>query len=405
MTFRPAIYALALSAGLSATAAPAQTANAVRRDSAGITLVTYALDAAPRRFAVQQQGDDIGNAPGAELTRVIGALRMPNGRILVADGGRRQILGFAPNGSLERLLARNGAGPGEFNELRSMHRRGRDSIVAHDGRQMRFAVYSDSAFARQLLLQKSEHLFQIETSLLGLLGDGRAIVTSGASLALGDPGPARVERQEFPLVQYERDGRAGRLLGRYPGFEIEVYQLKTGPLTGGFSKHVRLFGPTTTFALSGDDILVVDNSVFGFDVLNADGRLIRRVRRAHQPARVTRAHMGAYADDRAGAIADPARRATMRSTFLEESHAPAFPALQERLIVGADHRIWLGSYKRPGDKEQTWWAFGVDGTLFGQMTVPSAFTLTDAGTDYILGVWRNPDGVETIRQYRLTGSG
>ena len=184
-----------------------------------------------------------------------------------------------------------------------------------------------------------------------------------------------------------------------------MYQLKTGPLAGGFGKQFRVFGPTTTFALAGDNILVLDNAAFGFDVLTTDGRPIRRVRRALQPERVTPAHMAAYADDRSGAIADPARRATMRSTYVEASHAPTFPALDERVVVGADDRIWLGAYKRPGDKEQNWWVFGVDGALIGQVTVPSVFTLTDAGTDYLLGIWHDPDGVQTIRRYRLSGSG
>lgn len=397
---RTPLYVIVALLGLVVPAAGVAQA-AVRKDSAGVAIVTYPRNAAPRRFTLQQQGEDIGSTPGSELTRVIAALRMPNGRILVADAGRRHILGFAPNGTLERLLARDGAGPGEFINLRSMQRHGRDSILAHDGRQMRFAVFSDSAFARQVLLQKSEHLFQIETSLLGLLPDGRAMVTSGAALSLGDPGPARVERQEFPLVQYEPDGRHDRLLGRFPGFEIEVSVLKTGPRAGGFSRHPRLFGRTTTFGVSGAHVVVVDNATFGFDVLDGDGRLIRRVRREFAPEPVLRSHMAAYADDRVSAISDPARKASMRSTYVDESHAATFPALEARLVVDAGQRIWLGSYKRPGDQEQSWWLFGIDGAVLGQVTVPSSFTVTDAGPDFVLGVWRDADGVETIRQYRL----
>ncbi|MGH9204638.1 MAG: hypothetical protein ACRD2A_25700, partial [Vicinamibacterales bacterium] len=84
-----------------------------------------------------------------------------------------------------------------------------------------------------------------------------------------------------------------------------------------------------------------------------------------------------------------------------ESHAPVFPALDERVVDDAERRIWLGSYKRPGDKQQDWWIFTVEGAMVGRVTVPAALTVMDAGTDYVLGVWRDEDGVQTVRLYRL----
>ena len=70
-------------------------------------------------------------------------------------------------------------------------------------------------------------------------------------------------------------------------------------------------------------------------------------------------------------------------------------------MVDADERIWLGSFKRPGDREQTWWIFGVDGAMLGRVTVPASLTIMDAGSDYLLGVWRDADGMQTVRLYQL----
>jgi hypothetical protein len=382
----------------------AQRSSVARRDSAGISVITHAAEAAAQRYVLQRQGTELGVTPGAELTRVVNAVRMPSGRVIVADGGRRQILSFAPNGTLERILARDGSGPGEFQIIRSMLRHGRDSIVAHDGRQVRFAVFTDSGFVRQVRFEKSEHLFLAETSLIGLLDDGRAVVTSGGAIPLGDPGPARMERVEFPLVSYSADGRPGRLLGRYPGNEHEIVVIQQGPLTGGFSRRLRLFGATSMFALSGRNIIVANSALPGFDVLDTTGRLIRRVRSVHTPSAVQQSHMEAYADERVSAISDAARKTTLRAEHANTSHAPVFPALDERILIDAAQRVWLGSYKRPGDREQTWWVFALDGALLSQLTVPAALTVTDAGTDYVLGVWRDADGVQTIRQYRLVPS-
>jgi hypothetical protein len=395
--------ALLLSFGvfLAPGANAAQRPTPVTRDSAGVAIVSYVRDVASQRFALQPSGVEIGNAPGSELVRVISAIRMPDGRIIVGDAGRKQLLRFGPNGALEKVLARDGGGPGEIVQLRSMSRHGPDSIVTYDGRQVRFAVFSDSGFVRQVVLQKSEYMYTADMSLLGVLRDGRVLVTSGGSISLGDRGPARTERAVFPVVSYARDGRPIRLVGRYPGLEIEVSVIREGPLTGGFQRGLRLFGATSTFGLSYDQLVLLDNATFQFDVVDTTGRVIRRVRHQYVPEPVRPSHMAAYAADRVSGITDPVRRESLRANYLRQSHAPVFPALEPRLVVDAERRIWLGSYKRPGDREQEWWLFTIEGALVGRVAVPAALTVMDAGADYVLGVWRDADGVQTIRQYRL----
>ena len=377
-----------------------QPRNATVRDSAGVQVVSYARNTVPRSLAIRSTRVEAGTEAGAELTRVVSALKMPNGKIIVADAGRRELLRFGPDGAFERVLGRQGAGPGEFNDLRWIGRHGPDSIMTHDGRHFRYSVFTDSGFVRQALLQKSAHLYQIETTLIGVLSDGGPIVTSGGSIVLGDPGPARTERQTFPIVSYAADGRPGRLIRTYPGFEIEVYALREGPRAGAFARRLRLFGTTSAFGVANDQLIVVDNSAFQFDVVDTAGRLVRRVRREYVRERVTAPHLTAYVDERLSAIA-PARRAAARKSYEPETFAPLFPALDSRVVIDAAGRIWLGSYRTPGAREQTWWIFTVNGAMVGRVTVPAALTVTDAGNDYLLGVWRDPDGVQTVRLYDL----
>jgi hypothetical protein len=326
---------------------------------------------------------------------------MPNGKLVVADAGRRQLLRFSSTGTLERVIGREGSGPGEFVHLRWMGRHGRDSIATHDGSQFRYSIFTDSGFVRQAVLQKTEHLFQIETSMIGLLADGSPVVTAGSSISLGDPGPARTERQVFPVVRYHPDGRPDRLLGRYPGFEIQVSPIREGPRTGAFSRGLRLFGTTSSFGIAGVHLIVADNSQFQFEVTDPTGQLVRRVRRAVPRQSVLPSHLSAYADELVRGIADAVQRTRRKQQHMSRPHAPVFPAMDPWIVVDADQRIWLGAFKRPGDREQTWWIFGVDGAMLGRVTVPTSLTIMDAGSDYLLGVWRDADGVQTIRVYTL----
>jgi len=380
----------------------AQTsASGTIRDSAGVQVVSHRREAAVRQFEARPTEIELGATAGTELVRVVGAIRVPNGKFLVADAGRRHLLRFGARGDFERVLGRDGAGPGEFAQIRWMGRHGSDSIATYDGRQFRYSVFTDSGFVRQAIVQKSEHMYLAETSVFGLLSRGAPVATAGGAIQLGDLGPARIERAEFPVVRYEVDGKPGRLLARYPGDEIQVSVLESGPMSGGFARRLRLFGTTSTVGLVSNHVVVVDNARFQFDVVDTLGRLVRRVRVEHDRSPVEARHMDAYAVERASAVVNTSQRDSLRRSYAREPHAAEFPAVDSRVMLDAERRIWLGSYRRPGDREQTWWIFTLSGALVGRVMVPASLTLMDAGTDYLLGVWRDSDGVQTVRQFNL----
>ena len=390
---------LALVAILPLEAATSQDRGVVR-DSAGIQVVTHRESAVAPVYALQPTRVVIGTEAGAELTRVVGALRMPDERIVVLDGGRRQLLRFLPSGALESAIGREGSGPGEFTGPRWLARYGRDSIAAYDFRQVRFSIYGDSGFVRQGLLLRNEHMNMMEMTLAGILPNGTPVMASGASTELAAQGPPRIERLVVPLVTYRSDGKPGALLGRFPGRELQVSSIEEGPRAGGFRNGVRLFGLDAAFAVAGNHLIVTDTRTFGFDVLDAAGKIVRRVRRESDAQNVQQAHKAAYIAERVAAVRED-RRAQMRDDLQKEPHALVFPAISSQIVIDAENRIWLGSYKRPGDVEQSWWCFTVEGDLVGRVTVPTALTVTDAGPNYVLGIRQDADGVQTVRLYDL----
>lgn len=86
----------------------------------------------------------IGVVEGAseyELFDVDGAIRLSDGRIVVANAGSRELRYFDPAG---RFLARaggNGGGPGEFRYLRRIFRFGSDSVLAVDWDANRLSIF------------------------------------------------------------------------------------------------------------------------------------------------------------------------------------------------------------------------------------------------------------------------
>jgi hypothetical protein len=79
---------------------------------------------------------------------------------------------------------------------------------------------------------------------------------------------------------------------------------------------------------------------------------------------------------------------------------PRIPA-QSRLLVDADRNIWEQRYNMPGDTLVVFTVYSPDGEWLGPVTMPDRFRPTDIGSDYILGIWLNPEDVQFIRMYRL----
>ncbi|NIY09436.1 MAG: hypothetical protein GWN02_14640 [Gemmatimonadetes bacterium] len=57
--------------------------------------------------------------------------------------------------------------------------------------------------------------------------------------------------------------------------------------------------------------------------------------------------------------------------------------------------------RTPGDTARVWTVFDPDGRWLGDVVVPTELRVTDVGEDYVLGVWRDADGVQTIRSFEL----
>jgi 6-bladed beta-propeller protein len=80
-----------------------------------------------------------------ELAGVMGARRLKDGRLLVADSNPPQLRLFDAAGRFVTRVGRRGSGPGEFRGRLSMYRTAGDSVVIFDDESMRWTLYSPAA--------------------------------------------------------------------------------------------------------------------------------------------------------------------------------------------------------------------------------------------------------------------
>ncbi|UCC74409.1 MAG: hypothetical protein JSV86_07590 [Gemmatimonadota bacterium] len=110
----------------------------MRYDSAGIEAIESRGPAWSAEEAWVVEGEpslEIGAQDGAPeyiFFRVAGALRLDDGRIVIADGFSNQVRFYSEAGEFLKAVGREGQGPGEYQYIRSLGRCAGDSVVAFD---------------------------------------------------------------------------------------------------------------------------------------------------------------------------------------------------------------------------------------------------------------------------------
>lgn len=272
----------------------------------------------------------------------------------------------------------------------------------YDFRLSRVSIFVDSGFVRSTPITPSDYMTPVAARPVGLLADGRSIFAGGAAIALGDPGPARIERESRPVVHYDSGGAPRQLIGTFPGAELEVAPISSGPLRGrGFARGTRIFGRGSAIVLSGSHVVVADNATFKLDFHDQTGRLVQSIRWQLVQDSVRSSDLQAYIAERSARITNATARANLERALQAATPSPTYPAFEPEVIVDPTGSLWVGEYRRPGQTEQMWWVFDSGGALVRQVAVPRALAVRDAGPDYIMGVWRDADGVESVRVYGL----
>jgi len=145
---------------------------------------------------------------------------------------------------------------------------------------------------------------------------------------------------------------------------------------------------------------------YRIDVHDQQGNLRRSIRRAWTPPPVTEDDLAAL---HAASLTD--RERGLAERFMKEAvPAKTHPAYTGFLVDPGDN-LWVQN-TRPEDglrienvwsvgPPSTWSVFDPNGEWLGDVTLPVGMRVTDIGSDYILGVWRNEDNVEDVRSYPI----
>lgn len=381
-----------------------------RRVFGPVALLAFAVSGAPQRpsegrlaiglasweFASDPSvilGGETSHAEGV-LHIVADAVRLSDGRILVANGGLSSRLPvFSAEGQYLSSLGREGDGPGEFHWITHLEAGPNDSIFIFDAALQRLTVFQEDGRVVRTARFASAGGADGRTLLsIARLAGGRTWFGRGTPRNLRGP-PDIILRDTIPIGFLNDSLTNFRLLGRIPG------RMMTSNVVGGLRGfRPPAFTPRMLHAVWGRCVFVSAGDEPSISVFGADGRLISTFDGPGAPRPVTD-HDIASREDALFEIAPQHEKPIVRRRFRAEVKTEFLP-LYAAMIADEWGQIWVQEYSPPWGPGRRWYVLSQSGERLSDVEISKALTVFSISEEGLLGSARGALG-ETVEFFPL----
>jgi hypothetical protein len=328
---------------------------------------------------------------------VAGAFRLADGRVVVADRGAHAVRWFSRDGTPLLGTGRDGEGPGEFRFIDGLLEIG-DSVAVFDAQLHRLSIFGpDGALARFINLTGKDGA-PLGLRPIGRISTGSWIATASTEHTTGEAsGPRRDSLWVWTVAQ---NGDADTLIASLAGDDklIASNDKFLGVLEAPF-------GRRTTVRMHDGSLWIGTADDYRIDALDLQGRLITSIRRDQRPAMLEPGHAKASVESlrqerQSGPMAEMIGRAYDEA--LSKLKLPEFEPPYSTFRIADDSTLWVERFTTERTTSATKWdVYLPEGQWQGTITLPPAFTPTQISRDEILGIWKDPDGVDHVVAYPL----
>ena len=376
---------IAAVAGSTAACGPEPSPRTVAvRDSAGVRIVTTLVPASARPFSVGPPTLSIGSE-AAPLNRVVGTVRLSDGRIVVADGGDSILRFYSEAGELVGEVGGEGDGPGEFRLLQSLGRVSGDTVWAYDFSHRRITFASpDASMVGVVELRPPPG----SGLAVGVLPDGSILLGESWSTGVSRSSAPGLNRDPVAYVRYSASGSLIDTVTLAPGREV-LLSMEDGR---GVMSAAPL-GRRAVHALVGETLAIGDQIDHEIRLWSPRGDLRGIMRWTGGDLEVGPGLRAAWREARLVGLPPEARAAAERD-LAGLSYPTRRPAHGEILATDSGG-LWVAEYAVDGDSGR-WAVFDSAGVWQGVVSMPDRFTPTRVGATWVLGVSRDEFDVERV---------
>jgi hypothetical protein len=330
--------------------------------------------------------------PAYQFDGVTGAVRQPDGTVVVADFGYQTVRFFDPEGHITSTFGGPGGGPGEFQGLAGLgsHEDGR--IWAYDFMLRRITWLDGSGGVLALTTLEPEPAM---LQALGVLGDGSFLLKQlwGAT-QVAEATETGFRRDPVAFVRFDAEGTLLDTLCLLPGRELVLTDeggrgvMSTPP-----------FAKNAAGAVWRGAALVGSTEALDLSVLGPRGEAVRIVR-------LPNLELALDAEDREDFVGGRLARLPAEDRAGERARLEAMPFPETRPAFGgllADDvgNLWVGDWILARETPERWKVFDATGRWLGVVEVPGRFFPYDVGEDWVLGVEWDELDVEYVVIYPL----
>ena len=405
-------FALALSApGCEAAPDAAPASKAQVEDSAGIVIVHNPRPGPDSRLGWQVALEPIVSIGTIEaiddfqLHRVDDALRLADGRVVVANGGSHQLLVFDGDGNYLTSWGQSGGGPGDFGGAFGSNGLGPPRLFwvepwPGDSLAICHGTYSGGSHLLALWDDQGNHVRTVNLAgsddirvCRDVLHDGAILASRPSTPLITPPDPSYagdLTRTDHEFFLVSAEGSSAVSLGHQPGTEMFWHLSDDTP----FLLMDPPFANTLVWAVWGDLVIVSPTDHSEIRAYRDDGTLARIVRWEHDVRSPTQGDL----DDYRAARTNPSE--ALDAVPLPGSF-PAFSAIE----VDLPGNLWVREYNLPEDDDRALWTvFDPEGVVLGFVETPPELIIYEIGEHYILGKVRDDLGVEYVQLWPLERS-
>ncbi len=371
-------------------------------DSAGVRVVENSRPAWGAGEAWQvavepvlEIGVEEGDEP-YELYRVLDALRLEDGRIVVSNTGSGELRFFDHDGTHLWNAGRHGQGPGEFGEFSSMRLWAgpRGTIVATDNANARVNTFSSNGeFLRSARIEPVPG--GSPPNILDGFGDGTWLGVRGAGVLSGAAG--EVIRGSRLYFRYNSRGQPAESL-------VEVQAPPRYVHNYGDVTHFPFipFAAEASVAAGQLWLFVGDGYAHQIERRRLDGTLNSYIRWPENGRRRSAEVYDRYREESLEDARDQVQRSLYAHYYELDLPIPEYLPAYQRLLVDDEGNLWVENYRLPWGTQPRWEVFDPDGRWLGTVETPEGVRPYQIGRDFLLGRHRDDLGVERIRVYDLT---
>lgn len=340
----------------------------------------------------------IGSLDGdltSQFDRVTGALRLPNGTIIVGNTGSSELRFFDGQGNHLKSAGGRGAGPGEFGQFSSLKafQLGNDRIIVQDAESQRVNVFDHSGkFLRQFRFEPRPAAARV--TLVAVTDAGivaRSIKDAGLR---GAPGTRIVSAYQYAIFDSMGAQKAPLFeLGSRPRL-VHAYQGRTHypfvPLTAD-----------PAVAASSDRVYVIHGDSAVIEVWSFGGKRVGTLSWSAQRSPV-RDIWSRYTESELALITQPRDRTLYGHYYEMDLPLPKFLPIATQLHIDAVGNLWVERFKLPWEKERRWDVLETGGRFLGTTSAPGSLELHQVGANFLLARVRDSLGVESVQVWPLT---